>query len=452
VYWGIAAAARVMGDEGGSIINIASAGGDIPAPTLSAHGMMKAGVMHLTKTAAAELGPHLIRVNAIAPGFIETERRRVHGLRPVRATGRRSSRPGWDLWPYRDRRTRAHPDHEGSRTVVPDRAPASPTEDVAMKDMLRIADLTPESLHDLLDLAKRFKEAPHRRADAFERQTVVLHFARPSTRAKLSFETAVTRLGGHPVVIGPDELQLASIEAIDDTARLISRYAAALVVRTPSHHDVERLAEIASIPVVNAATARHHPCQALADLLTLRERFGGLDGVKVAYVGDGTNVADSLIEACATTGLAIAVATPPGYEPDRDIVNAACHRAALVGGSVTMTGDPHEAVEGADAVYTGTWFPTGISDAEREARCRAFEPYRVDRHLMARAAADAVFLHCLPAHRGDEVAPDVMNGHRSLVFDQAANRLPTAMAVLDALTTGRLVEAASAGDVVAARW
>jgi ornithine carbamoyltransferase len=328
---------------------------------------------------------------------------------------------------------------------------ATSTEDSAVKDLLRIADLTPESLHDLIHLAAKFKEAPHRRADSLEGETVALHFARPSTRGRLSFEAAVTRLGGRAVLIGPEELQLDSTEAIDDAARLISRFAAALVVRAPSHHDVERLAEIASIPIVNAASARHHPAQALADLLTLRERFGGLDGLKVAYVGDGTNVAHRLIEACATTGIAIAVATPPGYEPDHRIVDDARRRAALVGGSVTLTSDPHDAVLDADAVCTGTWFPAGISEAEREARRRAFEPYRVDRHLMARAAAGAIFMHSMPAHRGDEVARDVMDGHRSLAFEQASNRLPTAAAVLDAVMTGRLVEAASAGDVIEAR-
>jgi ornithine carbamoyltransferase len=308
-----------------------------------------------------------------------------------------------------------------------------------MRALLRTADLTAGDLDHLLGAARTFKDGTRDgRAGALAGQTVVCYFAKPSTRTRISFETAITRLGGTPIAVGPNELQLGRGETIEDTARVLSRYAAAIVIRTFADDDVARLAAAASIPVINALTDGHHPCQSLADLLTLHEHFGSLAGLKVAYVGDGNNVAHSLLEGCALAGVDIAVATPPGYEPDPGVVAVAEKLAADSGAVVTVTHDPLVAVAGAHAVYTDVWVSMGDPEAERAARTTALAPYQVNPALMAEARVDAVFLHCLPAHRGDEVTADVIDGPQSLVFDQAENRLHTAQALLVALTGGEL--------------
>lgn len=302
-----------------------------------------------------------------------------------------------------------------------------------LKDLITTADLTPGDLAYLLDLAEMVKTHPRQAGDELAGQMVVLHFTKPSTRTRLSFSAAAGRLGATAVTVGAAELQLGRGETLEDTARVISRYAAALVVRTFRHGDVERLAQAASIPVVNGLTDAHHPCQSLADLLTLRERFGSLDGRRIAYVGDGNNVAHSLVQACALAGIDVTVATPPGYGPDPGIVRRARRMAAWRGSDVTVTTDPVAAVRGVDAVYTDVWLSMGDPDEQRAARRQALSRYQVNTALMARAARHAVFMHCLPAHRGDEVTCEVIDGDRSVVFDQAENRLHTAVAVLLAL-------------------
>jgi ornithine carbamoyltransferase len=304
-----------------------------------------------------------------------------------------------------------------------------------MKHLLRIADLRPAELELLLDVAEQARQEPHRFAHVLTGDSVVLHFAKPSTRTRISFETAVAHLGGTPISTGPAELQLGRGETIEDTARVISRYAKAFVIRTFADADVQRFAQAASIPVVNALTDGHHPCQALADLLTLRQRFGHLRGLRVAYIGDGNNVAHSLVEACALAGIDVVVATPPGYEADRTVVADARVRAAASGSIVAETHDPLLAATGADAVYTDVWVSMG-EDEERARRMAAFAGYQVDSAVMGSAAPHAVFLHCLPAHRGLEVAAEVIDGPQSAVFDQAENRLHTALAVLAVLCDG----------------
>lgn len=301
-----------------------------------------------------------------------------------------------------------------------------------MKHLLRIADLDRTELELLLDMAAHAKAEPHRFRHVLAGDSVVLHFAKPSTRTRISFETAVARLGGAPITTGPNELQLGRGETIEDTARVISRYARAFVIRTFADDDVRRFAEAATIPVVNALTDGHHPCQALADLLTLREEFGVLRGLKVAYIGDGTNVAHSLVEACALAGVDVAVATPPGYECDAEVIRRASAVADRNGCGVLETHDPLAAAADADAVYTDVWVSMG-DEAEQEARLAAFAGYQVTPGVMGVAAARAVFMHCLPAHRGIEVASAVIDGPQSVVFDQAENRLHTAMAVLVAV-------------------
>jgi ornithine carbamoyltransferase len=312
-----------------------------------------------------------------------------------------------------------------------------------LKDLLRIADLSAEDLEHLLDLSQRIHDHPHRHAGLFEGDTVVTYFAKPSTRTRLSFGSAISHLGGVPEVVGPAELQLGRGETIEDTARVISRYARAFVIRTYADDDVRRFAAAATIPVINALTDLHHPCQALADLLTLRQHFGRLPGLRVAYLGDGNNVAHSLIEACALAGIDVVVATPPGYEPDPRIVRAAEELAARSGSLVLTTHDPLVAAAGADALYTDVWLSMGDSDDERATRAAALRPYQVSAAVMAEASPRAVFLHCLPAHRGEEVSRDVIDGPQSVVLDEAENRMHTAQALLVALTLGQLSGAPS---------
>jgi ornithine carbamoyltransferase len=301
-------------------------------------------------------------------------------------------------------------------------------------DLLRIGDLTRPDLDHLLDLAARMKMDPAGWCHDHAAEAVACYFAKPSTRTRVSFEAAAHRLGMLPIMLRPDELQLGRGEPIADTARVLSSYASAIVIRTFAQSELEEVAANASVPVINALSDAHHPCQALADLLTVREHFGSLRGRRLAFVGDGNNVAHSLIEAGAASGMQIAIATPPGYEPDAEIVDGARERASD-GGAIDLLHDPVEAVVDADVVYTDVWVSMG-EDEERRERLHDLAPYQVTTELMRRAKVDAIFLHCLPAHRGEEVTADVIDGPRSLVWQQAANRLPTEQALLYALVTG----------------
>jgi ornithine carbamoyltransferase len=315
------------------------------------------------------------------------------------------------------------PDHEEGRVV---------------NDLLRTSDLKRDELLYLLDLASSFRQDPLQHHDLLQGRIVVLYFAKPSTRTRLSFEAAVASLGGIPAVVGPDELQLGRGETIGDTARVISSYAAAFVLRTFSDDELAVVADSATIPVINALTDGHHPMQSLADLLTIRDRLHHFADRKLAFVGDGNNVAHSLLEAAAIVGMDIAVATPPDYEPDPAVVERARELAEASGSVVEVTVDPYSAVKGADVVYTDVWLSMGDSLTERTERQQALAPYRVTGSLLADAAPGALFMHCLPAHRGDEVVDEVIDGPQSVVFEQAANRLPTAQAVLLALVDDRL--------------
>ncbi len=248
-----------------------------------------------------------------------------------------------------------------------------------------------------------------------------------------------------PVELRPDELQLSRGETIADTAGVFARYLDAITVRTASQARLREIAAASSIPVVNALTDEHHPCQALADLMTLEEAFGSLAGLTVAYVGDGDNVCHSLIEGAALGGFRVRVGCPPGYEPEPTIVEDARRIAATTGGSIELTADPRVAVAGADAVYTDVWASMGV-DGEHDLRAGMFEPYRVDEALMALAAPGAIFLHCLPARRGEEVVDAVIDGRASRVWDQAENQLHTGLALLYALIAGDLRGARLRGD------
>jgi ornithine carbamoyltransferase len=308
-----------------------------------------------------------------------------------------------------------------------------------VKDLLKTSDLTPADMHLLLDLAASYKANPLQHHGLLLGKTVVLYFAKPSTRTRLSFEAAVTRLGGIPSTVGPQELQVSRGETLEDTAGVVSRYAAAFVIRTYADDDVKLVSQAASIPVINALTDLHHPCQSLADILTLKEKWGTFEGKKLAWIGAGTNVLHSLMEACALAGISLTAATPTEFMPDAGIVAKAQAIGATTGATIEVTTDPYHAAWNADAVYTDDWVSMGDDEATRAERVKMLTPYRVTPGIMGDLAApDAIFMHCLPAHRGEEVTAEVIDGPQSVVFDQAENRLHTAQAVLYALLTGAL--------------
>ena len=281
------------------------------------------------------------------------------------------------------------------------------------------AELSPAELSALLDRAVELKAAP-RSSSALADKVVGLIFEKPSTRTRLSFEAGIVELGGHPIVLRSGELQLARGEAIKDTAIVLSRHVQAVGVRTGSHADLEELAREADVPVFNMLTAEHHPVQALADLLTLREAFGELEGLRLAYVGDGNNVARSLAIAGEIAGVDVAIASPEGYELTGDVHGA------------TLVRDPAEAVEGAHAVYTDVWVSMGDEETA-EARRRDLAPYRVDDGLLDRARDGAIAMHDLPAHPGEEITAEVLYGDRQRIWDQAENRRHAQKALLELL-------------------
>lgn len=291
------------------------------------------------------------------------------------------------------------------------------------RDFLTGEELGAFELGKLLDRAAELKAGRGQRvgAEALAGRSIALVFERPSTRTRISFEVGVSELGAHPVVLRGDEMQLSRGESIGDTARVLSRYVDAIVIRSGSHETVAELAEGAEVPVVNGLTPLHHPCQALADLLTLRERFGDLQGLRLAYVGDGNNVARSLAVLGELAGVEVVVAAPPGYQLEEG------HEARL-------TGDPRAAAADADALYTDVWISMG-DEAEAERRRADLAPFQLDGDLLAAAKNGAVVLHCLPAHPGEEISAEVLYGERSAVWDQAENRLHAQKALLEMLLT-----------------
>ncbi len=286
------------------------------------------------------------------------------------------------------------------------------------RDFLTGEELGAHGLRELLERALELKAGRREGAgsDALAGRSIGLVFERPSTRTRISFEVGVAELGATPIVLRGDEMQLSRGESALDTGRVLSRYLDAIAIRSGSHESVAELADGAEIPVVNALTPLHHPCQALADLLTLRERFGDLDGLRLAYVGDGNNVARSLAIACELTGVELVVAAPEGYQLEQ-------------GHGAKLTVDPRAAAEGADAIYTDVWVSMGDED-QAERRRRDLAPYRIDADLLGAAKDEAVVLHCLPAHPGEEISAEVLYGGRSAVWDQAENRLHTQKALL----------------------
>jgi ornithine carbamoyltransferase len=287
------------------------------------------------------------------------------------------------------------------------------------------AELTNEELTQILERALELK-ADRYASHALDRRTVALVFEKPSTRTRVSMEVAVAQLGGTPLVLREGETQLSRGESLQDFALVLSRYVDALAVRTGPHETLEELARHSSVPVINMLTAKHHPCQVLADLLTLRERFGTLDGLKLAYTGDGNNMANSLMLLGALAGVEVAVATPGELAPDAELV-------ASLNGNVSVTTDPAEAAAGAHALYTDVWVSMGDDEATAGQRRSLLQPYRLDDSLLAQARDDAIALHCLPAHPGEEISEQVLYGARSAVWDQAENRLHAQKALLEFL-------------------
>jgi ornithine carbamoyltransferase len=291
-----------------------------------------------------------------------------------------------------------------------------------LRHFLTGQELTPDELDRLLDRAIELKR-DRLASRALEGRSVALIFDKPSTRTRLSFEVGVHELGGHPVLLREGEMQISRGESVRDTALVLSRFVHAVGVRTGPHATVEELATSSSVPVINMLTAEHHPCQALADLMTLRERFGDLRGLRLAYVGDGNNVAHSLMLLGAKAGMEVVVATPAELQPD----------GRYASNRVSTTTDAAAAAEGADALYTDVWVSMSDDEAQAASRRELLAPYRLDEALLARAADRAVALHCLPAHPGEEITEGVLYGERSAVWDQAENRLHAQKALLELL-------------------
>ena len=302
--------------------------------------------------------------------------------------------------------------------------------------MVSLRDYTRADLVEIFELARRMKADPAAFRDALRGRTLAMIFQKPSTRTRVSFEAGMFQLGGHAINLAANDIQLRRGETVADTARVLSRYVDGIMARVFAHEDLVEMSRYATIPVINGLSDLSHPVQALADFLTLLERRGRLEGAKLAYVGDGNNVCHSLMLAAVRLGVSFSVAAPAGYEPSPLIVKSATRDAQKLGTPApVVTRDPMEAVKGADVVYTDVWTSMG-QETEAAARVKAFQGFMVTEAMMAAAGRDAVFMHCLPAHRGEEVSAEVMDGPRSIVFDQAENRLHAQKAVLVLLMGG----------------
>ncbi len=303
-----------------------------------------------------------------------------------------------------------------------------------MKHLISVFDLSFEDMDKILSITKELKD--EHKADiannSLKGKTMAMIFTKSSTRTRVSFEVGMLQLGGHALYLNSNDIQLGRGETIEDTAKILSRYVDAIMIRTASHKDVIDLARFGSVPVINGLTDLMHPCQALADIYTILEKKGQLKGIKLCYIGDGNNVAHSLLHACAKVGMHISVATPPGYECNSGIIEEAMHDAKISGSKIIFTNDPSEAIDGADAVYTDTWVSMG-QENEKKQRLSVFLPYQVNPELFSLAKKDAIFMHCLPAYRGNEVAASIIDGPASVVFDEAENRLHVQKAIMTIL-------------------
>lgn len=296
-------------------------------------------------------------------------------------------------------------------------------------DFISIRDFTPQEIREFIELGRLIKSNPEPFADSLRGQTLALIFEKPSLRTRVSFDVGIHQLGGFALYLSPAEINLGKRESVYDVAKNLERMVQGIMIRTFAHEIVEEVANYASIPVINGLTDYSHPCQAMADYLTMLELKGDVAGLKVAFIGDGNNVAHSLMFAGAQLGAKVWVATPPKYEPDEAAIRWATDRGLRTHGTCTVTNDPVEAVREADVVYTDAWTSMG-QETEKAERDRIFRPYQVNAELFRLAKPDAIFMHCLPAHRGDEVTPEVIDSVQSVVFQQAENRLHAQKAVM----------------------
>lgn len=299
------------------------------------------------------------------------------------------------------------------------------------RDFLCIRDFTREEIYEVFKLTALLKEKQKRREPhpLLAGKTLGMIFTKSSTRTRVSFETGIYQLGGYGLFLSANDLQLRRGETIGDTARTLSRYLDGIMIRTYAHEDVEELAEYADIPVINGLTDLLHPCQVMGDMFTILEKKGRLEGIRLAYIGDGNNVANSLLTGGARVGMHVVVACPPGYEPDAGILAWSREEAARTGAEIKVVHNPEEAVQGAEVLYTDVWASMGM-EAEQEKRKRDFQGYCIDSRLLALAKPDAIVMHCLPAHRGEEITDEVMDGPQSVVFDEAENRLHVQKAIM----------------------
>jgi ornithine carbamoyltransferase len=299
-------------------------------------------------------------------------------------------------------------------------------------DFISLADYSTEQLRKLVDLAHDVKRNPRAYRDACEGQTLAMIFQKPSLRTRVSFQTGIYQLGGQGIYLGPTDIQLHRGETIADTAKVLARYVDGIMARVFAHSDVVELGVNSNVPVINGLSDLLHPCQVLADLQTVSEKFGRLKGLKFAYIGDGNNMAHSILYGCAKVGMNVAVGHPHGYAPDPDVITRAREFASLHGSAVQITADPMEAAAEADIIYSDVWTSMGQEDEATE-RLKRFEGFQVNANMMSAANHGAIFMHCLPAHRGEEVSADVIDGPQSVVFDQAENRLHAQKAIMISL-------------------
>jgi ornithine carbamoyltransferase len=307
---------------------------------------------------------------------------------------------------------------------------------VKHKDLISIHDLSAAEVAKIFDVAKRMKRSPAKYAKALAGQTLAMIFEKSSTRTRVSFEVGMYQLGGHALFLSSRDIQLGRGETIHDTAKVLSRYVDGIMARTFAHKTVTDLAEFATVPIINGLTDLLHPCQGLTDYFTAFEKFGKLKGRKLAYVGDGNNMAHSLMYGAPKVGMDIAIATPKGYEPNPEVVEIATADAKKARTKVIVTSDIEEAVKGADVVETDVWASMG-QEGEAEKRVKDFAGWMVDEAMMKKAKRGAIFMHCLPAHRGEEVAAEVADGKQSVIFDEAENRLHVQKAVMYLLMKDR---------------
>ncbi len=306
-----------------------------------------------------------------------------------------------------------------------------------MEHFISLSELSTEEIYEILDLAAELKEEWRKGGNRplLAGKTLGMIFQKPSLRTRVSFEVGMRHLGGEALYLSPQEIKLGERESVADVARVLSRYVDGIMARVFAHRDVEELASHASVPVINGLSDFSHPCQALSDLFTIREERGTLRGLRLAYLGDGNNVAHSLLFGASLVGMEIWVATPPGYEPQKEVVAKAKGFAQRMGSQVVLTHDPQEAVRGADMIYTDVWASMG-QEGEGEERLKVFTPYQVNAQLVAQAGRSALVMHCLPAHRGEEITDEVIDGPYSIVYTQAENRLHLQKALLLSLMGG----------------